>query len=422
MRGADRPRPARQRPGRASSGGSSAVPGPRLGPRRRRRCRSSTQSAALRARHLGAVQLRAGRPGGLDGGGGDRQLPLAAERRRRLVLADSPARRARAAPAPRDQRAVALGRRVEPVRAEEQRRVPPRTPARGSSRARRVRAARLDDRDRLRRRQPSRPDPGHLRAAAGDRLDGAEVGAGADQHLRRPPRAAGVRLTEVAHRLRRQHRWVTSLAPTRITARSRSLAGPASIWPARSEDWAPTLRERAQVDAAVGLPATPRPGGARGLHARPPPRSRPRWSHRASAILIAGPGRPRPYQPVESGGGRRSALPIARRASVASAAARRTGRAPARTGPRPRMRRRRPACVPQPAFPTLQPYGADAPLRGSRSPSDLRCRPLDYAKSLLDLIGNTPLVRLGRPLDAAVAPRRGRWCWPRSSTSTRAAR
>src|SRR3954469_11352659 len=37
-----------------------------------------------------------------------------------------------------------------------------------------------------------------------------------------------------------------------------------------------------------------------------------------SATLIAGPGRPRPYHPVESGGGSPPALPIIRRASAAS--------------------------------------------------------------------------------------------------------
>ena len=43
---------------------------------------------------------------------------------------------------------------------------------------------------------------------------------------------------------------------------------------------------------------------------------------------------------------------------------------------------------------------------------------MKYANSLLDLIGNTPLVKLNRTSDGATR----RWCSPRSSTSTRAGR
>ena len=42
---------------------------------------------------------------------------------------------------------------------------------------------------------------------------------------------------------------------------------------------------------------------------------------------------------------------------------------------------------------------------------------MKYANSLLELIGNTPLVKLNRTVGDAA-----RWCSPRSSTSTPAGR
>ena len=45
-------------------------------------------------------------------------------------------------------------------------------------------------------------------------------------------------------------------------------------------------------------------------------------------------------------------------------------------------------------------------------------RELVYADSVVDLMGDTPLVRLNRVTEGID----GRWCWPRSSTSTPAGR
>ena len=66
------------------------------------------------------------------------------------------------------------------------------------------------------------------------------------------------RLGQVAHRLRTgRTRWVTSLAPIRITATSGSIGSARSIWPSRSDGPRADHRERAQVDPAVGLLGQP---------------------------------------------------------------------------------------------------------------------------------------------------------------------
>ena len=63
----------------------------------------------------------------------------------------------------------------------------------------------LDDGDRLRRGEPARPHPGDLLERRRDRPDRAEVGAGADDHLRADVAQPAYRLGEVPDRGRGQH-------------------------------------------------------------------------------------------------------------------------------------------------------------------------------------------------------------------------
>ena len=221
---------------------------------------------------------------------------------------------------------VAVGRRVEPVRAEEQRGC--RGELGPEDRAERHGAAAgLDDGDRLRGGQPARPDPGDL-AQRRRRSAGWCRGPGRCRPRTSTPASRRRRTASERWRtdVRRQHRVGDVVGADQddgdVAARS---AGAASTWPARSLDWAPDHGERAQVDPAVAparprrrraaRPGSPRPGRRRSPAALESP---------SSATLTAGPGRPRPYQPVASG----------RRSSSAC-------RSPAgRAWPRPSARRR----------------------------------------------------------------------------------
>ena len=221
-----------------------------------------------------------------------------------------------------DQRAVAVGRRVELVGAEQQRRARPRTPGPRIEPSETVRPPSSTHRDRLGGGQPARPGPGDLLERRRDRLDRAEVGAGADHAPRRRRRAGGVRASE---RWRTdcdgQHRVgdVVGADQDHRDVRARS-AGRGRSGRSRSEDWAPTTANVAQVDPAVGPLGEPAgeqragrlldpvdavPGGAGVAEQRD-------LDRRAGAAAAVPAGRV----------GRRvvaRASPIARRASLASA-------------------------------------------------------------------------------------------------------
>ena len=222
----------------------------------RRRCRSSTQrprTPRARPADLGAVELGAGDVDRLQRRGRDRQHALAAERLGRgLVLGDQAERGQHRRQQHGGQRAVAGRRGVELVGAEQQRRRG--RELRSEDRAERDGpAAALEDGDGLRRGQPPRPGARHLLERRRDRLDGAEVGAGADEdrHARVPEPAHG--LGEVRRRTAAgRTRWVTSLAPIRITATSGSIGSARSSWPPEVGGAGADLRERAQVDPPVG--------------------------------------------------------------------------------------------------------------------------------------------------------------------------
>ena len=214
----------------------------------------------------------------------------------------------RARPASREQHAVAseavaVGRRVELVGPEEQRR-------RGANSGPRiepsetVRPPGLDDRDGLGGGQPARPGPARPAQRRRDRLDRAEVGAGADDDLDAGVAQPAYGLGEVPHRLRRQHR-VGHVVGADQDHRDVGLDRQGrSIWPARSRGLGADDGELAQVHPPVGPLGDARWPAARRASPRPARRrSPPRWSRRAAPTLIAGPGRPRPYQPVASGGG-----------------------------------------------------------------------------------------------------------------------
>ena len=103
--------------------------------------------------------------------------------------------------------------------------------------------------------------------------DGAEVRAGADDDLdavlgaARPARRSGGGPTPTA-----RTRWVTSLAPIMITARSGCSASTSSTWPTSAEDCAPTtatLRSRTGRRASADRPSAirARRGVGVGVHA-----------------------------------------------------------------------------------------------------------------------------------------------------------
>ena len=134
------------------------------------------------AADLGAVELGSGGLDGLDGRVGDRQDALSAQGLQRLLVGlDHAERGQHAGQQDGDQRAVAGGGGVELVGPEEQR-------GRGGELGAEHRAERdgasalLDDRDGLARGQAARPRAGHLLQRRRDRLEGAQVGAGADHH------------------------------------------------------------------------------------------------------------------------------------------------------------------------------------------------------------------------------------------------
>ncbi len=176
------------RPGRSSASSSFSCGASPSGCGCRRRCRSSTQRPRTpreRPADLGAVELGAGDVDRLEGGGGDRQHALAAERLgSRLVLGDEAERGQHRRRQHCGQRAIAGGGGVEPVGTEQERgrrgelRPEHRTERDGP-------AATLEDGDGLGRGQPPRPGAGDLLERRRDRLHGAEVGAGAD-HDRHP--------------------------------------------------------------------------------------------------------------------------------------------------------------------------------------------------------------------------------------------
>ena len=149
--------------------------------------------AALGAADLGAVDLGAGRTSGAHRRGRDRQDALAAARLgQRLVVGQQVEGGEAGGDEHRRELLVAVGRGVEAVRPEQQRRCG--VELRAEDVAERDRpAAVLDDGDGLRGRQPARPLARDLLERLRDRPDGAEVGAGADQRRPRPARAGVVR-------------------------------------------------------------------------------------------------------------------------------------------------------------------------------------------------------------------------------------
>src|SRR4051794_24710282 len=197
----------------------------------------------------------------------------------------------------------------------------------------------------------------------------------------RSRRTASARwLTEAAGRTR----WVTSLAPIRITATSGSTGKARSSCPPRSEERAPTFAKARRKTRLSACPATPLARSAPGVSSTRVTPYPAALESPSSAILIAGPGRPRPYQPVASGGGSSPVSPMVRRATCASA--RRTAyRAPPSTeSPPPPYAAADASLRAAPACPTSPYYG----------PVTARIGRVQYANSVLDLIGNTPLVRL----------------------------
>ena len=308
---------------------------------------------------------------GLDGGGRDRQHALAAvglglRPRRRGSGRARPASRAAA---PAASRAVAVGRRVEPVGPEQQRRARRRTPGRGSSRARRC------------GRPPRRPRSSARRPAGATRRgptcrSGGAIGSTVPRSGQVPTSTS-----TPASRSRRtaSARWRTdcgrqhavghvvgadqddrdvrarSAAPGRSGRRGRTDRAPTTAKTRRCTRRSACSASAAGEHGAGGLldPVDAVPGGAGVAEQRD-------LDRRA--------GRPRPYQPV--GVRRRSswASPMVRRANSASAAARRRGCRRARTGRLRRTPRRRPACVQQRLSPRLhstEPCTSRRGLRGS---------------------------------------------------------
>ena len=124
------------------------------------------------------------------------------------------------------------------------------------------------------------------------------------------------------------------------------------------------------------------------------------------------PGQQAPYRPL--GVGRLpDGSPIARRASIASAAARRTATRRATPRPPPPTAAAAASLRAAPALLTSSlPSTSSVPHASERAkcPADPRRRcgrhlgwRVDYVDSLLDLVGNTPLLRLGRTTDGAQA-------------------
>ena len=164
-----------------------------------------TAHAAARAAHLGAVHLRTRRLHGLGGRRGDGQHALAAVGLGLgLVLGGEAERGERRRQQRVDHPAVAVGRRVEAVRPEQQRggglELGPED--RGQ---RDGPTALLDDRDRLGGGEAVRPGATDLLERGRDRLDRPEVGTGPDDDLDAGVPQPSDRLREVPHRLRRQH-------------------------------------------------------------------------------------------------------------------------------------------------------------------------------------------------------------------------
>ena len=225
--------------------------------------------------------------------------------------------------------AVAVGRGVEPVRAEEHGRGRRRTPARGSTPSETVRPPASTTAMRLGGGQPPRPGPGDLLERRRDRLDGAEVGAGADDDLRRRRRRSRRTASpRCAHRLRRQHRVRHVVGADQdhrdVAARSAAPVDLAGEVGGLGADHG----ERAQVDPPVG--PLGHAGGeqrARGLLTGSTPYPAALESP-SSAILIAGPG-PAAAVPARSRpGGSPSSRPMLAGPARPRPAARRTGEPP----------------------------------------------------------------------------------------------
>ncbi len=261
---------------------------------------------------------------------------------------------------------VALGRRVELVRAEQHRRGG--VELRPEDRAERDGAAALlDDRDRLGRREPARPRPAHLLERRRDGTDRAEVGTRADQHLdARVPQPVD-RVGEVAHR-RGGHDGVGDVVD------ADQQHGQVGVGGQRAVDLTgqvPRLRahhgELPEVHPTVGLgreaarevgagrlldPVDAVAGGARVAEQRDLDR------------------RPGPAAAVPAGGVGGRGLARARRSPCGRprprAGARRRGIRPARRGRPRRTRRQRRACVLLQPCPRQQPYGRG---RGARAES-----------------------------------------------------
>ena len=194
---------------------------------------------------------------------------------------------------------VAGGGRVEPVRAEH---LPGDAANSGPEDVaeRDGAPAGLDHDDGLRGRQLAAPAPGDRAQRLRDRLDRAEVGAGADDDLGARARAAGAPPGRGgARRSAGRTRWVTSLAPIMITATS---AGRRAARSTCAVEVAAAGADRADVVSRTGRPAhsaTPgreqhaRASGARARRRSPTALESPSMANRIGSPAVR-PCRTRP--------------------------------------------------------------------------------------------------------------------------------
>ena len=262
-------------------------------------------------------------------------------------------------------------------------------------------------------RSSARPPAARLRRRAtraqrlGDRLQGAEVGAGAHDDLgARPRAAASTASTSARTATEGRTRWVTSLAPTRITATSGGTQSTQQPVELRLEPGR-LGADDGDVVQADGPPGQRRQAGGDDRPRRSAPGvgspGRPRRSRRASPARSARPGRARTCRTCAGPSGP-NGCPISRRASRASAA----------SSPIPVSRQEGQAPTP------VRSGGRDAGVLCSRLSTCSHvtarrqtrppvCRPthrtigVKYANTVLDLIGGTPLVRLNHVTEG-VAP------------------
>ena len=354
-RSAGRPRRAPRRSSRGLALGlrvAAAVP--QLDPQPAHAAARAARPRCRRARCRGCSTA-------CDGGRGDRQHALAAERLGLgLVVGDQAERGQRRGQQHGGQRAVAVGRRVELVGAEQQRGRGRELRARGSSPARRC------------GRPPRATAMVWAAASRRDQVRATCLSGGAIGLI--VPRSGQVPTTTSTPASRRRRTpserwrteaagstvWVTSLAPIRITATSGSIGSARSIWRVEVGGRRADHGELAQVDPPVGPlgqaageqragglldPVDAVPGGAGVAEQRD-------LERRAGAAAA-----------VPAGGvGRRllADAPIARRASLASAVSTPYRPAPSTDRPPPPKAAADASLRAAPAFPTRSLYGRTA--------------------------------------------------------------